>query len=244
MEQVLKQFSFADLDFSVRVTSNWDMAIIQEVRRDYFWDMLFGIDPPFPLRRIIDIGAHIGAWSCYFAAMSETEPDRPQPQIVAVEPHIENYQILTINTARFPNIHPVPAAVYYKPINHQLLLKQATVNTGGHTVHDFKVMNGSPPGIWQTTEALTIQQIMHYQNWDDVDLIKLDCEGSEYNILKNAPLKQIKAVMGEWHGSLEKFNDEIGNRLRHFKFDIHTKPHHQPGIENLGMFFAVKDAVK
>ena len=36
----------------------------------------------------------------------------PEATIVAIEPDARNYQLLMLNTARFPNVHAVRAAVW------------------------------------------------------------------------------------------------------------------------------------
>ncbi len=54
---------------------------------------------------IIDAGAHIGLASVWFARHD------PEATIVAIELESANYEVLVANTAPYPNIHPVNAAL-------------------------------------------------------------------------------------------------------------------------------------
>ena len=49
-------------------------------------------------------------------------------------------------------------------------------------------------------ERLTLRQILDRFGMTHIDLLKLDCEGSEFEILQDAPLDRIRCIVGEYHG--------------------------------------------
>jgi FkbM family methyltransferase len=75
-------------------------------------------------------------------------------------------------------------------------------------------------------EAVTLEQIMDEYNLDRIDLLKLDCEGAEYDILYNAPthlFDKIGMMTMEVHNGdvprenledLKKFLTDLGYQIR------------------------------
>ena len=56
---------------------------------------------------------------------------------------------------------------------------------------------------WNDTRLIkkyTLEDIMKSLGVDHIDLLKLDCEGSEFSILENTPsLDKIRFIVGEYH---------------------------------------------
>ena len=51
--------------------------------------------------------------------------------------------------------------------------------------------------------SITIEQIMERLEVDHIDVLKLDCEGSEFSILRNSPAVRdgrVRFILGEYHG--------------------------------------------
>src|SRR5271156_5524154 len=70
------------------------------IKRQYDWD--FGSAP----RTIIDAGANIGLTSIFYANKY------PGARIIAIEPEASNYQMLVQNTASYPSVTTVNAALW------------------------------------------------------------------------------------------------------------------------------------
>jgi hypothetical protein len=47
---------------------------------------------------------------------------------------------------------------------------------------------------------VTIHEILDRVGWTRIDILKLDCEASEYSILSGAPIERIGFIVGEYHG--------------------------------------------
>jgi hypothetical protein len=55
---------------------------------------------------VVDVGRYIGLSAAFFAHTY------PEAMIIAIEPDARNYELLMLNTTRFPNLHAVRAAVW------------------------------------------------------------------------------------------------------------------------------------
>lgn len=199
-----------------------DRLAVREVQDTYFWDEINSHD----LRTVIDIGAHIGAFSAYLAHRN------PNTQIVAIEPEPDNYDLLTQNVVLRPNILALHAFIGYDKSLNTLLIDPR--NTGGHRIVAGDAAIPAP-------RMITIEQIIDLYQWVQVDLLKIDCEGCEADVLVNMPdetLKKIKRIVGERHQTYDDFWALIGSRLDQW-YSIIDQPH--PGVPDRGVFLAVRN---
>lgn len=154
--------------FEVRAQT-MDDGILDEVYHAYVeWlaDKLSGD------RTIVDIGAHIGAFSIQVTSLLDSTA-----RLLAFEPEPSNFRLLTQNVDRnqLPQIHCFNQAVSNKPGNARLYL--SSDNTGGHRLHL------PDPSAQQCVdvEVVTLPQILAMSG--PIDVLKVDVEGSEHNVL-------------------------------------------------------------
>ena len=142
---------------------------------------------------VIDIGAHIGLFSIYLAKRW------PFLKIFAFEPFPANFENCMENL-RLNNISNV--SLHPKAITHDArLLRMATDlrNSGGASaiVRSF-VANGVVDGIVSTN----LDEVFSEHAIDHCKLLKIDCEGIEYEILFGARvLERVEYLVGEFHRS-------------------------------------------
>jgi FkbM family methyltransferase len=157
------------------------------------------IRTPTPV--VIDIGANVGYFSLNFFCIY------PNAQLIAFEPIPNNYQLLQTYQQKNPglNLTIVNEAVAGKTGELELFFNKADSFSTSATL--FKNTHEPDSIIVQTT---TLLDIIEQRNLTTVDLLKLDCEGAEYDILYHTPtdvLKKIKAMAIETHtGPGEKEN--------------------------------------
>jgi FkbM family methyltransferase len=218
---MLKLETFAHRGVSVNVRkglyNEFDVGIGREVAAEYFWEML-----PESVEFAVDVGAHIGHWSLRLSHRY------PTAKVVAIEPEKENLAVLAVNAYGYPNVHVRAGAVCYsdKPLGLRL---SGDGNSGGH-----QLVVGDPDGdvIGWTIEDL-------FEGRDQIDVLKLDCEGSEFDILKNmkvSTLKRIQCIVGEHHSTRDVFHEECGKRLEKAGFELT----YTNRVEEMGMFCAVR----
>ncbi len=142
---------------------------------------------------ILDIGANIGAASIYFARLF------PQAHIHAFEPVSDNFTLLARNVAPFPNIYMHQMALGGKSGRLRLLASISPHNLGGFSFYT----EGSDPCRTLEVEMKRPDALLADLGIPQVDLIKIDTEGAEYEILTSfseSVLSNVKWITGELHG--------------------------------------------
>ena len=161
---------------------------------------------------VIDIGAHIGA----FVHIAGNAGARI---VYAIEPDANNFQLLKFNTNTISNVIYDNLAVgpsFGVAHKHH----DTWPNTGGQAWrHDCSEF-GSDAIKMKTLDTVIAALRFHAFNKEqpsDVPiLLKLDCEGMEYDILRNSNLPGVKGIVGEYHvqnGYDEKWLVEYLQRL-------------------------------
>jgi len=172
-----------------------DLDIFREVVATYRLGSLFQrFDPVAPLR-VIDIGAHIGSFALLTALHF------PAARVVAYEMLADNAELVRRNAERngvaarirVENVVVAERAGWWDPAQHSQVVNG---NTGGASValQPFA-------GHRDATRSIRVVPATSILDGSRVDLLKIDCEGSEYRILYSAAdgLDAVGAVVGELH---------------------------------------------
>jgi len=171
--------------------------VVVFVKKDY------GEVPP-PNSTVIDIGANIGVYSLYAAQDEGTK-------VYAFEPMPKNFMVLQQNIKQNgleKRIFAFLTAVSGKKESRELFL-------GSSPLHSFLPMKEAPfhakfenPEPQDSIKVLCIslQDVFDENHIEKCDLLKLDCEGAEYDILYNLPLEyytRIRQIRMEYHNHLD-----------------------------------------
>lgn len=177
----------------LRIPSS-DVNVFEQVFVDNEYDFHL-TDVP---RCIVDAGANIGLASVYFASRL------PQTRIIAIEPDPDNFRLLTMNTAPYPNVEPILGALWNQ--NTLIRLVDPGVGSWGFTTRNLATVGKEEPepaGV--TTEGMTIDEIMTRFGVDRIDILKLDVEGAELEIFQDASawIDQVDALIVELHDRIK-----------------------------------------
>lgn len=181
------------------IASEWDKRIVREVQEHYAFPKL---DYSKQVT-ILDVGAHIGAFSLYVASLN------PDAEIVAVEANKESSEIAKLNLAKL-------ATVYHARLGYtagDFILQYPVECPGsGAIVERGREVKGENVAYQEVPKkALTLEAIMKKHGWGRINVLKLDCEWGEYDIVKNATLEVIVScdhIVGEYHGGYDKWQLE------------------------------------
>lgn len=169
-----------------------------------------------PIRTCIDVGAHIGAFSAWIHQLY------PDARIVAVEPEMSGYLAARQNLNFLPPDQLLNRRVNYDAADKVLYVDP--VNSGSHTILD----QGAPgQPVVPAPNPITLEEIMYHEGWDELDLLKIDCEGCEYDVLLNCEdglLKHTRRIVGEFHRGNDHFMATIGARLVSLGFQVTGTP--------------------
>lgn len=178
----------------------------EDIFKSVFYSNVYRL-PDFlnPKSKIIDIGAHIGsfAYSCLV---------RGCDNIICFEPDIENFEILTKNLEQFKGkVKNENKAVWGNREVEKLYFSGFVMPNTGHGTVFFERINRPTYVRYVTLDEILV-------NYDNIDILKLDCEGSEYNIIYNTEnLHKIKRIVGEYH---EINNDFVPRKSLGSSLDI------------------------
>jgi FkbM family methyltransferase len=173
-----------------------DMVIVRDV---YLEDCYRVAELPRAPRRVIDVGAHVGAFA------RRVHHRTARAAVVSVEANEANLPALKANVGDFA--HVIPAACTYEP-GEVLLFStvfDGSDNTGGSTIlpasseearQQAAVAAYRPSG---SVPKITLEEIVRRCGWPHIDLLKLDCEGSELSILEHCDPSLLRWVVGEYH---------------------------------------------
>tara|TARA_Y100000996_G_scaffold207131_1_gene162524 strand:+ start:4566 stop:5351 length:786 start_codon:yes stop_codon:yes gene_type:complete len=137
---------------------------------------------------IIDVGGHIGLFSLYASQFCKNG------LIYSFEPVQENYHLLVdnIQSNNLKQIKPFNLAVSNSNSNVKLYLND---DESGHSMF-------SKSSKTVTVDSISLQQIFDDNNIKNCNFLKLDCEGTEYEILENLPssyFNKIEKMVIEYH---------------------------------------------
>lgn len=151
---------------------------------------------------VVDVGAHIGCFAQLWHRRN------PEARIFCVEACPENLDALRANVGSFAEV--VHAACTYQPGPVALLnaVWPECESTGGSVVlPEAEIESLGLPQVeghyWKDLRELpkvTLEDLMGRFGFNRIDVLKLDCEGSEYSILgQTLSLDRIRLIVGEYH---------------------------------------------
>src|SRR5665213_2643311 len=190
---------------------------------------------------VVEIGAHKG----YFTMMAA----KTAKLVISVEPDVENYTFLCANIW-LNNAHD-RVRVLNKAVSSQIGEKTFVVSTYTAARHTFFASDFSGPGIRRTVECTTLPELIKNFQIDRIDFLKMDCEGSEYDILLNCDatvFDKIGSIALEIHESKETRHkkEEVIDHLKKFGFaaEIYDERSMEPGPIHLSMGWFTRPTVK
>jgi FkbM family methyltransferase len=162
---------------------------------------------------VVDIGANIGTFSVYASKACGAS------RVLSFEPYPDNYRLLSKNAEQneLRNITCVNRAVSGNQGRRTLGIDP--VDCGSHSL----VMGSFSRTV--DVECITLGDIFDQFALEKIDYLKMDCEGSEYEILENAKssLDKIRRISMETHTipgrnahHLKKLLSEYGFGVRLF----------------------------
>lgn len=164
---------------------------------------------PKQMKVAIDIGAHIGGTAMLAAQRGA--------MVYAYEPNKENFKMLVENVKlnHFEKrIKCFNQAIAAERGKRQLYLNDA--NTGCHSIIQ-------KTGKSYQVETIKLDDVFALNDLQEIDFLKLDCEGAEYDIITKSlqpTLYKIKQISMEFHADiLDKWQLEEMVRWIGYRYD-------------------------
>lgn len=149
---------------------------------------------------VVDIGANVGAFSVYAAKRA------PRGLIYAYEPDRESFVLLerNVHLNGFTNVVASNLAI-------SVGIGEGLFYSGGTSI-EHSLMSADMGGstVSYVVRTIGLMDIFKINNLSYIDFLKVDCEGSEYDILFGTNtyyLSKIEKIVLEYHeGRCRKFN--------------------------------------
>jgi FkbM family methyltransferase len=139
---------------------------------DTFYQVLFNLEYEIETyaapKVIIDLGANIGLASIYFLNKY------PKSKVIALEPEKENYKLLEKNMTNYTNFFSYNKGVWNRSAFLEIV--DNGIGNWGYSVNEVLQSNNN------TIEAISINQIISDHSLTQIDVLKIDIEGSEIEL--------------------------------------------------------------
>jgi FkbM family methyltransferase len=167
----------------------------------------------------VDVGANIGSVSLYVDNFNKVRNSDNKIKVYSIEPEPHNLLLLEENINNNPteNITVVNNAIWHEQKNVFI------TNRGGNS----SIVDGS----WaESVEvlAITIQDLIDRYSIDEIDVMKIDIEGAEFDLIVNTPpetLAKIRYLVLEFDKSFDgSFGKMIEKLAKQFGLEILGSP--------------------
>lgn len=191
-----------------------DMLVFNQVllEKQYFPIVSYFNYNKISPRLIVDCGGNIGLTSYFFAKKY------PSSIIKCYEPDWKNYSMAKLNLSEFQNVQLFQNAIWSAKLKLQL-----SKDFRDGFEWSIQTRTIEPDRFGDFVDAVTIQSIFKSSGFDQIDYLKVDVEGTEFEIFKEsndlAFLDKVKLISIEIH-------NEMGDRevilkiLRTYNFKI------------------------
>ncbi len=196
-------------------------AIFKEIFMEDMYDyrFLLNVLPQNPV--IVDIGANVGYFDLLIFSYFE------EPKIYAFEPSPSNYNLISrhkeINSLQ--GLFVFKKAVSDKTGTIRFYFDESNEHSAIGSVYDsFDPLNTSMINV----ESITLDDFLLEQQIDHVDLLKVDCEGAEYDILYHSLpslREKVSTLVVESHdlGGENKSRKDLLHFLQKLKYHTTSK---------------------
>jgi FkbM family methyltransferase len=175
----------ASFPFDLRVPSS-DVGVYSQVFLKHEYKFEVNKTPSF----IVDAGANIGLASIFFASRF------PGTRILAIEPEKTNFEVLVKNTALYPNIIPVHAALWGD--NAEIDVVDPGLGNWGFMT---AAQGGTAKQMGQKVQGMTLDSIFDQYGIQRISIFKSDIEGAELEVFRNSSswIDRIDSLIVELH---------------------------------------------
>jgi len=164
---------------------------------------------------VLDIGAHIGTFSVLASKAARNG------RVYSFEPDEGNFRLLMENLGLngIRNAHAINAAVAKKSGRLRFFLDPCANNSNS-------IYRPSQDAKEVAVDAISLGDFIKAHKIPRIDLLKMDCEGAEYEIMLNCPkeiIGKIRRIAMECHGVPGHSAGEIRDLLGRSGFAVRTE---------------------
>ncbi|MBC8321625.1 MAG: FkbM family methyltransferase [Bacteroidetes bacterium] len=225
---IFKYTSSKKKEFTFKCRSGLKIIVPQRLLQTYkecFFDETYFKGLPKSIvgkqiKTVVDIGANVGYFSLFMLA------NFPKAKVIAFEPMPVNFKLLS---KYMQENSTLDFAVINKAVSSK---GQGSITLNYDSTDSFttdaSIFDASSRADSIEVKTTCLQDIIYDNKLDNIDFLKLDCEGSEYAILYDAPtsiLNKISIMSIETHSGKEENENAVSliNYLKNNAFKINFK---------------------
>lgn len=182
-----------------------------ETFEEIYIDLIYNTELHIYPHKIIDAGANVGLAARFFKKKYR------EAQIVSLEIDASNCEMIHKNNTHNKDVIVLQKALYFKKDYFK-------ITDPFNATNSFTIEQGTKDD--HTISSTTVDEIMAEQNWDGVDLLKMDIEGAELEIFQNDVSKwlpQVQVLMIETHDRMRPHCSTIVlQKLDEYGFILYT----------------------
>jgi FkbM family methyltransferase len=174
----LKFYRSNSSDLNVAAKMNRDVYHARRYVRDGDW--------------VFDIGANVGAFCLFVKEFCKGA------NVVCVEPMPSNLEALNLNVGDQASIEAAAISSHSKAVT---MYDFGLANSGCHSIYNLGVSGAQPVVV----QGITLRNLFDKYDVSRLRFLKLDCQGSEYDVIPNAGpdlLNQVDVVAMEVHHTI------------------------------------------
>lgn len=177
---------------------------------------------------IVDVGGHIGSFGLFAKSLW------PEATLIAIEPNAESADLYrkSLDENGFDDDIVLPMALAYSNERRVLIggnhsTDECVLVTPEEARKITSASTNSPADRMRVVEenvpAITLKQILDRFDLPKIDLMKLDCEGGEFELCRHvstADAMRVDLLIGEYHavGAFEQFARDVRRAFPHLYF--------------------------
>ena len=194
---------------SARLGGSSDMEVFNQIFVIDEYSCVSDIDSP---GLIFDLGANVGYSSAYFLS------NYPAADVVAVEPDPANFEVCLRNLTPYGDrVKTVRGAVWSN--RSKLALSRGTFGDGREWASQVREIDGKD--TLEEVQGWDIPSLLAVAGRDQVDLLKVDIEGSEIDVFgpqSSAWLPKVRNICIELHGP--RCEEVFFHALKEFEYQL------------------------
>jgi len=183
---------------SCRTTKGLDFTQLQEI----FLDNVYQYDVAG--KNVVDIGMNIGDSTIYFAK-------KGAKRIIGLEPDKESFDLALKNIEDSKVVDVVtPLNKAINTRNEDISLKVWDSFPGSNSLIEYNTKPRKSEFRIITVNGIKLEDLIDMFNEREVGLLKMDCEGCEYNILNAIPkeyFSRIGGILIEYHNGIQNLRE-------------------------------------
>jgi FkbM family methyltransferase len=196
-----------DLDYKV-INETWEENVYRIHDGDFNESKIF-----------VDVGANIGSVSLFVDNFNKNREDDNKIKVFAIEPEPNNLALLKENVVNnfAEQVTIINNAIWYEE-------KLVSISNKGGNSNILNLEDEEK----SVASAITIEKLFFLYNIEEVDVMKIDIEGAEFDLIVNTPseiLSKIKKLVLEFDKSFDgSFGMMIEKLAKQFGLEILGSP--------------------